>query len=82
MCARPQRRIQLTERSGARLKRQVWTSLLWLMTALWAQVSVLSDHGMSWPWNVLPRSSKGWYHAPRPPSVNWERAVSLRGEED
>ena len=51
--------IQLTGRSGARLKRQVWTSLLWLMTALWAQVNVLSDRGTSWAWNVIPRSSKG-----------------------
>ena len=74
--------IQLTEASGARLKRQVWTSLLWLMTALWAQVNVLSDRGTSWPWNVLLRGSKGWYHALPPSSVNWERAVSPMGEED
>ena len=74
--------IQLTEASGARLKRQVWTSLLWLMTALLAQVNVLSDRGTSWPWNVLPRSSKGWYHAFCFSSVIWEQAVSLMGEED
>ena len=69
--------IQLTEGSGAILKRQVWTSLLWHMTALWVQPNVLSDLGTSWPWNVLPRSSKKWYHALRPSSVNWEQAVSL-----
>ena len=74
--------IQLTEGSGARFKRQVWTSLLWLMTALWVQVNVLSDRGTSWPWNVLPRSSKEWYHALCPSSVNWKRAVSLMSDED
>ena len=74
--------IQLTEGSGARLKRQVWTSLLWLMTALWVQVNVQSDQGTSWHWNVLPRSSKAWYHALPPSSVNWERAVSHMGDED
>ena len=74
--------IQLIEGSGARLKRQVWTSVLWLMTALWVQVNVMSDRGTSWPWNVLPRSSKGLYHALRRRSVNWEQAVSLRDEED
>ena len=48
--------IQLSEGRDARLKRQVWTSLLWLMTALWAQVNVLSDRGKSWPWNVVASS--------------------------
>ena len=74
--------LQLTEASGARLKRQIWTSLLWLMTALWVQINVLSDRGTSWSWNVLPRSSKGWFHALRRPSVYWERALSLRDDED
>ena len=74
--------IQLTEGSGARLKRQVWTPLLLLMTAMWAQVNVLSDRGTSWHWNVLSRRSKGWFHALRPPSVKWERAVTQMCEED
>ena len=65
-----------TETSDARLKRQVWTSFLWLMTAWWVQVNVLYAREMSWPLNALARSSKGWYHALRPPSVKWERAVS------
>ena len=47
--------IQLTEASSARLKRQVWTSVLWLMTAFWVQVNALSDCGTSRTWNVLPR---------------------------
>ena len=50
--------IQLTEGSGARLKRQVWTSLLWLMTALWVQVNVLSDRGTSWLGTFYPDVSR------------------------
>ena len=74
--------IKLTEASSARLKRKVWTSFLWFMTALWVQVNVLSDCGKSLPLKVLPRCPNGWYNALWPSYVNWGRAVSLLCEED
>ena len=74
--------IKLTEASSARLKRKVWTSFLWFMTALWVQVNVLSDCGKSLPLKVLPRCPNGWDKALWPSYVNWGRAVSLLCEED
>ena len=49
--------IQLTGQSGTRFKRQVSTSFLWLMTALWLQVNVLYAKETTWPLNALLRSS-------------------------
>ena len=47
-------RIKRTEASCVKLKRQVWTSLLWLMTALWVQqVNVLSDRGKPLPLTIF-----------------------------
>ena len=74
--------IKLTEASSARLKRKVWTSFLWFMTALWVQVNVLSDCGKSLPLKVLPRCPNGWDNALWPSYVNWGRAASLLCEED
>ena len=74
--------IKLTEASSAKLKRKVWTSFLWFMTALWVQVNVLSDCGKSLPLKVLPRCPNGWYNALWPSYVNWGRAASLLCEED
>ena len=71
-----------TEASSARLKRRVWTSFLWLMTAWWVQVNVLYARVTTWTLNALPRSSNGWYRALWPPSTTWERAVSRMCEED
>ena len=71
-----------TEASSARLKRRVWTSFLWFMTAWWVQVNVLYARVTTWPLNALPRSSNGWYRALWPPSITWERAVSRMCEED
>ena len=71
-----------TEASGARLKRRVWVSFLWLMTAWWVQVNVLYARVTTWPLNALPRSSNGWYRALWSPSNTWERAVSRMCEED
>ena len=74
--------IKLTEASSARRQRNVWTSFLWFMTALWVQVKVLSDCGKSLPLKVLPRCPNGWDNALWPPYVNWGRAASLLCEED
>ena len=52
------------------------------MTALCVQVNVLYASEMSWPLKALPRRSNGWYQELWPPSVNWERAVSGKCEDD
>ena len=78
----PNAGIKLTEVSGVRLKRKVWTSFLWFMTALWVQVNVLSDCGKSLPLNALLRCPNGWDNALWPSYVNWRRAASLLCEED
>ena len=73
--------VKLTNASSrARLKRKVWTSLLWFRTALWPQLNVLFDHQK--PWNTLSRCSRGWHHALWPSYVNCGRGGSLMCEED
>ena len=74
--------IKLTEMSCVRLKRKVWTSFLWFMTALWVQVNVLSDRGKSLPLNALRRCSERWYDGLGSTSVQWKRSAVLICEED